>query len=459
MIPYNSSSFLQILHEEKAVLTSMERRLQERCAELQREIFRLQGAHNENNFKSLDKQPVALPRHVPPGHSKQDSSEHEDEGISSSETGPSLSPVPILVLPQKSGNNSTLTPTQKYKHSKHNSGEKDDDATIEDVMEELDNIVSEAERDISKQHLSGEVRRLSADCKRTKCVEAKEKDIVPVNIVPQPPRKSRSLAHLLSQGGGSELDGSEYGMLLMQNQADQAVERVAALQTFFDEADYDAVETDKPYAIESADIPDANANGTNFQQNTTRQLLDVIMNARHTDDDPTIKAFREGTTAQVVIPATNNHHHHHQQVAQQQQNHSKRSSYTSADSAAKRAHAPAQQFNGVFFMTGMNTPQKYPKPDVSAALQARRVTKNVERLEAAFASHDILNDVMATELAGSREKSRSNQQIYFGSNPTLRINTSYGSYTNNVTVINNVTTRTRSYTNGSKVTDIPSGLY
>lgn len=80
----------------------MERRLQERCAELQREVFRLQGAHNNEGYKSLEKHPVALPRQVLPrsNNSKNGSSEHEDEGISSSETGQSLSPEPILILPQ-----------------------------------------------------------------------------------------------------------------------------------------------------------------------------------------------------------------------------------------------------------------------------------------------------------------------------------------------------------------------
>jgi len=129
---------VQILHEEKAVLTSMERRLQERCAELQREIFRLQGNQQQSKFKPVESsghQPVALPRQVPPPKkNKQSSSEHEDEGISSSETGASLSPVPILVLPSKAKQSRKVVPEE----------DEDDAATIEDVIEELDNIVSEA---------------------------------------------------------------------------------------------------------------------------------------------------------------------------------------------------------------------------------------------------------------------------------------------------------------------------
>uniref|UniRef100_W8BDK8 Formin-like protein 1 n=1 Tax=Ceratitis capitata TaxID=7213 RepID=W8BDK8_CERCA len=481
---------VQILHEEKAVLTSMERRLQERCAELQREIFRLQGAQNENTFKSLDKQPVALPRHVPPGKNE---SEHEDEGISSSETGPSLSPVPILVLPQKSS--ASLPSKQQHKSKSKSPDNSMGDSgvatgttatTIEDVMQELDHVVSEAEKQISSQQLQQQqhqqIKQQLSDSKTTK-----EKDIVPVNIVPQPPRKSRSLAHLVSQADGSELDGSEYGMLMLQNHGDTgAVERVTALQTFFDETDYDPPEIEKPYSIDSPDIPEVSANTTAYNASTTRELLDVIMNARHSDDDPTMKAFREASNQQQ-------HQHPHQHQHQHQHHHhnnnattcvSKRQSMSAVappppppQLAAKKPQAPAQHFNGVFFMTGMNTPQKYPKPDVTAALQARRVTKNVERLEAAFAStshESLLDGGSAAPLVHQvvREKSRSNQQIYFGSNPAMRLSSGSSgggaaNSGNNVTVVVQQSSnsqgggalRSRSCAQASKVTDTLSGLY
>ncbi|XP_058983571.1 uncharacterized protein LOC101894439 isoform X1 [Musca domestica] len=421
---------VQILHEEKAVLTSMERRLQERCAELQREIFRLQGAQNENTFKSLDKQPVTLPRHIPPGK-QQDSSEHEDEGISSSDTGPSLSPVPILVLPQNSKKLDKLPA----------------DPAIEDAMEELDNVVNEAEKQISTN-----------ECKFNKiCKEAKEKEIVPKNIVPQPPRKSRSLAHLV-QPEGSDLDGSEYGMLMLQKPINPNQE-VAALKTFFDESDYVIQDQDKSFhrnGLESPEIPE-NVVNKQHSNNTTRELLDVIMNARHCEDDPTMKALRESSDSPADETEDNAN-------AIVMSGAPKRESFTETNGV------PPQQFNGVFFMTDMNTAQKYPKPDLTAALQARRVTKNVERLEAVFASHneayneaDQQNGKRNNLMPSNREKSRSNQQIYFGSNPTIRIGP-YAQQQQQSTrpdLLNNsnVTTRTRSYTQGSKVTDIPSGLY
>lgn len=422
---------VQILHEEKAVLTSMERRLQERCAELQREIFRLQGAQQDSKFKESSHQPVALPRQVTPTTKKgKHSSEHEDEGISSSETGASLSPVPILVLPSKA---------KKQSRKVAPADDDDDAATIEDVIEELDNIVSEAEKQISSQ--AGSSSRIRIRQHRP----AAEEDIVPVNIVPQPPRKARSLAHLMPRTDCSEQDGSEYGMALHQPGDPDAAERLAAMQTFFDEVDYDAPETDQPstYQMESPtpDMPEANAAATAYNASTNRELLDVIMNARHDEHDPTMQALRNSAQEPVqAAPQVSVSHHHHPVKVKAP--------------APPPPTPPAQQFNGVFFMTGMNTPQKYPKPDITAALQARRVTKNVERLEAAFASSEALHDT-------PREKSRSNQQIYFTSNPAMRTmhhdspgypggNTGKGP-----------TARTRSYTQGSmsKVTDLPSGLY
>ncbi|XP_017017759.1 uncharacterized protein mwh isoform X1 [Drosophila kikkawai] len=425
---------VQILHEEKAVLTSMERRLQERCAELQREIFRMQGAQQQSNFKPVESahQPVALPRQVPPSTKTKptSSSEHEDEGISSSETGASLSPVPILVLPSKAKQSRKTAAVEE---------DDDDAATIEDVIEELDNIVSEAEKQISSQ--AGTSSR-----PRMRQLRPTEQEIVPVNIVPQPPRKSRSLAHLVPRTDCSEQDGSDYGMAVLHQPGDpDAAERLAAMHTFFDEVDYDAPETDQPSAYQmdspSPDMPEANATATAYNASTNRELLDVIMNARHDEHDPTMQALRKSVQDVAPIIAIPQHQ------------------TTKVKAPAPPPPAPpAQQFNGVFFMTGMNTPQKYPKPDITAALQARRVTKNVERLEAAFASshsshaHEALN-----EAAIGREKSRSNQQIYFTSNPAMRMHEP----PNYPSGGKGATARTRSYTQGSmsKVTDLPSGLY
>lgn len=588
---------VQILHEEKAVLTSMERRLQERCAELQREIFRLQGAHNEtnSNFKSLDKQPITLPRHIPPPSAhKQDSSEHEDEGISSSDTGPSISPVPILVLPQEqqqqqkqqhilvnnSNNNhqakhnnhdhstSVSTDTdpnqemengidnglnetgnEKEKHHKHNHYHQHNQRnhhhtsaiTIESAMEELDNVVKEAEKQISG---------FNDDLKSNLSIKSmvttmKEKEIVPVNIVPQPPRKSRSLAHLMAEADDSDLDGSDYELLIFQQKQQQQqqfngeenLERVAALKTFFDETDYDLQtglnsRTEMPESSTMMmTLNSGSLEPSSYPHTNTRELLDVIMNARHVDNDPTIKALRDHSRKhQKDIKDQKDLREYDEtkidhKVNNQQRVEDDRTPIPKHRSSLMRTSGLnskmtttttplSQQFNGVFFMTDMNSPTKYPKPDVTAALQARRVTKNLERLEAVFASQneqfrqDSSNSSHgrgqahhSTALTKGREKSQSNQQIYFGNNLNLRSNNENNNNlinSNNQNIINNnnnnnesneskennknndksnlnhslvssnrpdllhqaiLTSRSKSCPQGSKVTDTLSGLY
>ncbi|CAD7088350.1 unnamed protein product [Hermetia illucens] len=390
---------VQILQEEKSVLTSMERRLQERCAELQRDIFRLQGVQSDS-YKSLEKRPIALPRLIPPG-SKQASSDHDDEGISSSETGPSLSPVPIMVLPQKK--------SQKFSIMLGNGDSyenKDEDATIEDVIEELENIVSDEQKNGTTEYPPSESTILINDQTRSALETTKEKDIVPVNLLPQPPRKSRSLAHLMSQGG-SDLDASEYGLLLIHNNS---------RTSFFEDIDFDL---EKSYAQdENIDQVDA------VHTSTNREILDVIMKAREVEDDPHLNALRASSPIQI---------HHTSPVNP----------------------PPAQQFNGVFFMTEMNTPQKYPKPDVAAALQARRVSKNIDRFE--NYGLDSMIDIVLT--SGEKEAAT---QIYFAQNGVSSFKTSTGLNGSSINInsgsVVKDTTRTRSNT-GSKVTDIPSGLY
>lgn len=373
----------------------MERRLQERCAELQRDVFRLQGAPNPTeSLRSDNKIPIALPRHVPP-RSKHSSSEHEDEGISSSETGNSLSPLPLFIMPQ--GNK-----TQKFNVTLSNDAtNKDEEPTIEDVIEELQNIVNDAEKEISQIK-----------------IPEKESEIVPVNLLPQPPKKSRSAANIFGNGlGGSDLDTSDYGMLMItQNN----VSRRNSLCN-------DIIEYDTQSYVQNVEggALSSRQNSIRIHSSTNREILDVIMNARHNENDPTMQALRDNE-------------------------------YNSLPAASMSGNAPPQHFNGVFFRSEMNTPQKYPRPDIAAALQAKRVTKNIERIESFGVDGAPVN----------KEQSRNNQQIFFGSSPTLRINTGYSGPVSNITVTmgnnstnNIVTTRTRSYTQGARVTELLSGMY
>lgn len=394
----------------------MERRLQERCAELQREVFRLQGAQSES-CKSIDKRPVALPRHVPPTN-KQTSSEHEDEGISSSETGQSLSPVPILVFPRRTEKFNVVLNDDKDFKSTH----KDDDAGL-DADRELENIVNNSEKQISVNISSSEQNLIYK--------ETKEEEIVPVNLLPQPPRKSKSLAHLISHNGGSDLDASEYGLLLIHNNSHTSL---------FDDLDYeiDGGINSTGNVINNNhhhhhDTPQNESNlelsNSSMHPSTNREILDVIMKSKEIENDPTMNALRANSVEQ-------------------------RPTSSSKTPSVPPPPPPPQHFNGVFFMTEMNSPQKYPKPDVAAALQARRVSKNLERIESY--GLDSMVDIVLT----SSDKLINNRQICFGSSPTLKIPSGYNESFNHISNFGILkhSTRTRSHV-GSKVTDNPSGLY
>lgn len=430
---------VQILHEEKTVLTTMERRLQERCAELQREVFRLQGAAHNEGYKSLEKRPVALPRQVLPRSNKNGSFEHEDEGISSSETGQSLSPEPIIILPP-SGNSKKYTLTLTDGANTGGSSKDDDtNATIGDVIEELENIVQDAEREIKSKldNVNDDADTSPATLpQRSYSIDHVEQEIVPVNLLPQPPKKSRSLAHLISSG--SEFDDSDYGVLMQENH------RVS----YYDDIDME-IENSRAHGGHNDVDGDANTiDATNpdliNQSSSNRELLNVIMDAQENDD----RIFAANAAKVNRIVAKNN------------------------ELMPKLGSAP-HKFNGVFFMTEMSTPQKYPKPDITAALEARRVTKSIERME----SHglDSMIDIIMTspDKAAAVSKCGSNtpknnfqamREMSMANATFLMRNKSPAPENNNATIIFSngakTTRATAAYTiSGSKLTDLPSGLY
>ena len=399
----------------------MERRLQERCADLQREIFRLQGAHHQDGYKTLEKRPVALPRHVPP-HTKLGSSEQDDEGISSSETGQSLSPEPILILPQSNSQKYRLNITSS--ESVVNKDEDDaNNATIEDVIEELENIVNDAEREISIQNIAISERSETVDLKYGNV----EKEIVPVNLLPQPPRKSRSLAHLLSNG--SDFDGSEYGMLLIQN---------GSRTSFFDDLEFENANNKFGQSNRASYSGDEPSPDVVNQSSTNREILNVIMDAREKDQGI------QGFMAQKGVLPVNNEQHNVLLVG----NGGDDANGITITTTSTPPPPPSHKFSGVFFMTEMNTPQKYPKPDITAALEARRVTKNLDRIESYGNGLDSMIDIVLTDKQAARQ-----QILLTGSNTSAvryhQFNGLSGSQLN----------RHAHSNNGSRVTDLPSGLY
>lgn len=531
---------LQILHEEKTVLTSMERRLQERCADLQREVFRLQGANHQDSYKNLDKRPVALPRHVPPPFSTANPSasnpagdadgrmaptssgsklhntlnggrpsEQDDEGISSSETGQSMSPEPpCLVLPMGNSQKYRITVTSEDTATASSSGGRnktaahilndDDDpaVTIDEVIEELANIVSDAEREIrvgSKTASATTTMQMQLQQHRTMATAAArtdddiaassrmEQDIVPVNLLPQPPRKSRSLVHLLSQRGSEDFDGgSEYGILMggvgpghhnalgMTAMGDVGAQRSAS--SFFDDLHYDH-EHQKfgrtaggDSAAAALDEPLMLGGGPDVvnQSSTNREILNVIMDAREKDGGG-------GMDGLMLM-----HHHaaehqvqHHQQHHQQQQQHDTIAAAATTTTAA--VPVPAHKFSGVFFMAEMNTPQKYPKPDITAALEARRVTKNLDRMESyGSGGIDSMIDIVMTETAQKQAIKQQQQQLLGATAQASILLTGAkqsrftGGLAGTTTTMATAMAKTmngRVSAGGSRLTDLPSGLY
>lgn len=409
----------------------MERRLQERCADLQREVFRLQGAQDLDGYKTLEKHPVALPRQVLPRTSKNGSSEHDDEGISSSETGQSLSPEPLLIISQSPNKLDDVTTACDYNTNN------DSNATIEEVIEELESIVHNAEQEIRETNIDFGHKKMHA--MDTYKMELKhhfandddqhEQDIVPVNLLPQPPKKSRSLSHLLSNS--SDFDESEYGVLFGNET------RVS----YYDDIDIE-LENSRKHGYRSETDAEPNPDLLN-QTSTNRELLNVIMNA-HDDDEnifmatPKMFANTNGSD-QGLIP--------------------------------KSAQTP-QKFNGVFFMTEMRTPAKYPKPDITAALEARRVSKSIERLESYGSSGGLdamIDIIMTNERKQEMKNLISKAPNNFAALREMALNATFSmrtksptpdrSHSTVVLSTGSRTSRSPHKIRGSKLCDLPSGLY
>lgn len=491
----------------------MERRLQERCAELQREVFRLQGAHNNDGYKSLEKHPVALPRQVlPHTNNKTGSSEHEDEGISSSETGQSLSPEPILILPQNATKKySLMTNNNEYNGNSTNSssginnnsnmihsndgsnnsngniaGAKDDDVntTIEEVIEELENIVHDAEQDL-QQGLNGDRSKSpenlvisayhmkpshlhSTNSNSNSCTNKirndqfhQEKEIVPVNLLPQPPKKmkSRSLSHLLA--GGSDFDESDYGVIMANNET-----RIS----YYDDIDMEIEHSrQNGYRNESDGMIGSGGGGGVCiggepnpdlinQTSTNRELLNVIMDAREKDEN-------------IFMTAPG----HYSQMLQSGMH----------DAQSLMPKTAPQKFNGVFFMTEMSKQAKYA-PDITAALEARRVSKSIERLESYGSSglDSMIDIIMTSERKQEMKNAIAKAPNNFAALRDMALNSTFSLRTKSPTstlspdscgfgggsggghqsssVVYTAglkTTRMAYACNGSKLSDLPSGLY
>lgn len=174
---------IQVLQEEKGILISMDQCLREKCSELREEVHSLKSAQSDATSRL----------------SKNQESTPEDEGISSSERTPSpeadiqaSSPVfEIYTAPETQHEN-----------------ESEDETTIEEVIQELQDIISNEETEAyNRENLKLNIQRKIEEEKQiTGKINTRihiddyaissDYEIVPSNLQPEPPRKSRSLIHL-----------------------------------------------------------------------------------------------------------------------------------------------------------------------------------------------------------------------------------------------------------------------
>jgi hypothetical protein len=420
---------VEMLQEEKSVFTSIERRLQEKCADLQRELMQLK----KSNASTLDK-PVALPRQTiasGTGSSAKKShpstTENEDEGISSSETGQSSSPVPMNYKP------GMIIKTEDFDES---------NTTIDDVIEELTNIVNDAEREFEKSERSA-LRPLSksrSEDMLTSLVSSEQHDsmIIPSNLLPQPPSKktNKSLIHIL--GPQHDVEGSDYDYYIQNLQQQQPQQHHRNEDIYENDYEIDASNHKNHPDIVSTAQQQSGGRQKPADDNN-RHLLNVIMDAREKE---------------------------HQQLMQQ--HHHQQQQYSRAHSL-ERDIFPPQQFNGVFFMSDMNpmTPAKFSsKPDIMAALEKQRTSKNC-------GVNSLIDVVMTTTTTTTvnhdKQKHHHQQQqlkprqIFL---PAIEQspNVSFDNFKFKNTNVNPTLfydqSNMRMQTNGaSKVTDLISGLY
>lgn len=405
------------LMDERNVLTSMERRLQERCAELQKEVKRLRETQSALPHKS----PVALPRQgMKNGTTKQSNSEHEDEGISGSDTGQSISPEPEPYRSQKSSvgsNKFDIILTEDMDNDDSNKqGEEEVQPTIEDVIEELENIVSDAERDMNDANTA--ITDLHSISETFNSIElySSEYEIIPSNLLPAPPKKTKSLVQLFSNP--SDLDSSEY----------MIVEDTDYKKDFFDDTiDHNRAKKiyhEEPFIDDVLPRPDILQNPRGRDTGANRALLNVIMDAREKERHACHRAH-----------------------------------------SLERNLVPPHQFGGVFFMTDMMGRNKTVATNETVlALEPRKSSKSLDRL-ANCGVNSMINIIeeRSKQLNVNQRKSSSGNIANPKSSVPINISNNYKykpgalNYGLPISALRG-TSRTSSNV-GSKITDLPSGLF
>ncbi|CAH1985100.1 unnamed protein product [Acanthoscelides obtectus] len=183
---------VKFLQEEKLALQNSKQTLKDRCSDLQIEVQSLKSdkSHKKSTCSSKLK----------------DDSTPDDEGISSSER----SLTPEGERGQHSIYTSTFIPGNVVPSVVSRKSDDEEETTIDEVIEELRNIVNDAET----ASYNEEQAKILEERKRTEEAQVAGKllssmeiddslvltecEIVPSNLHPQPPRKAKSLMQLFS---------------------------------------------------------------------------------------------------------------------------------------------------------------------------------------------------------------------------------------------------------------------
>lgn len=423
---------VEMLQEEKNIFTTIERRLQEKCADLQREL--MQVKKTASTTSTLEK-PVALPRQTIIQNTLKKKNSSEDEGISSSETGQSSSPIPQSDYKNESNNSK----------SRKSSYDDDSNTTIDDVIEELTNIVNDAEREIKERDDGNNFKPIKksrsedllVSTTTTAITSENDSMIIPCNLLPQPPKKSnKSLIHIM--GPQHDMEGSDYDYYI-QNTPTQPQKDSSSIY----ENDYE-LDKNHPDIVSTTHnnnnkemVVKHGVGGNRQKDDNNRQLLNVIMDAR-----------------------------------EKEQQHS---AYINRAHSLERDIFPPQQFNGVFFMSDMNpmTPgTKFSKPDIMAAIESKRASKN-------FGVNSMIDVVMTSQeqkaLAFHQQQVKSRQiflpaahnnkfsqpsSVTFNNFKFKNTNVNPSLFFDKGGPNDGLVTECRTQSNnGSKVTDLISGLY
>lgn len=425
---------IEMLQDEKNVFTSIERRLQEKCAELQREMMQLKKSQSQSS--TLEKRPVALPRQTIGANTlKKRGSENEDEGISSSETGQSSSPVPPHNYPPTNEKKSSRTKSSSFGTTEDD----DSNTTIDDVIEELTNIVNDAEREIKENSLSVNIK--SPLTKSNSATSGMETEIV-VNLLPQPPKKAnKSLVQIL---GPQHED--DYDLYYVDDPLTTPAKAHHTESPY--ENDYE-MELEENNHQRHHNHPDIINTTCKRSDDNNRQLLNVIMDAREREQQKIDAAVHKMSRAHSL----------------------------------ERDIVPQQQFSGgVFFMSDMmNNHSRFSKPDIMTATskQQHRSLGGSKNFTSVDSMIDVVMSSATTAIVGNsielKQQTTKSRAIFL---PTTAVGEKY-SASQNIAFNNfkfkntNVNpslfeqqqqqphgreSRSQS-NNGSKVTDLISGLY